>query len=376
MSSRKTLRVFTPLVAVFSALALGAFAVPLAQANPDTQTQPEALKIVQLGDSYSSGNGATEYYSMDCGRSNLNYGSRVADALNASSYTNVACGGGVLADLTAPKNLGWQRSVTKSYWIPRSTPDRAGAFKQRAMDANLCGTTDQPDLYYDYRVVAPAPAGNLYTATVECRLMVAPQVDALTPDTDMVFLTMGGNDINFVEITMSCPVLREAYSCQRWMNAASAKLTQLQADATTALLAIHQRAPKAQVYLLSYPHLLRQDQDYTLPEGPAGWYHVTQAMTQLQAAGDVAQGQAVQLANQALGTVDNPVFHFVDNVKAHWAKDGIEHGLDPYMAASQENSWMGPPLASGYKFLEYMHPKPEGWAATAEALLEYINNQG
>ena len=74
------------------------------------------FRIVHLGDSYSSGNGARNengdktFYSVSgCYRSQSNWGSHFAESLTdvfAVTYINRACSGGVLAE-TSPRSACW-----------------------------------------------------------------------------------------------------------------------------------------------------------------------------------------------------------------------------------------------------------------------------
>jgi lysophospholipase L1-like esterase len=71
-------------------------AVPAAAAG-------KPLKVVQLGDSYSAGNGAGNYYGPEgCYRSSTNWGERYVDTLRSTysvTYINNACSGSAIADL-------------------------------------------------------------------------------------------------------------------------------------------------------------------------------------------------------------------------------------------------------------------------------------
>ena len=62
------------------------------------------LKVVLLGDSYSAGNGAGDYYGPhECYRSKNNWAERYIEALRTQGYAvtfvNRACSGGVTADI-------------------------------------------------------------------------------------------------------------------------------------------------------------------------------------------------------------------------------------------------------------------------------------
>ena len=68
---------------------------------------PKQLSVVQLGDSFSAGNGAGSYYGAAwCERSAKNWGQRFVESANFlgvdATYVNRACSGGVLEDIFAP----------------------------------------------------------------------------------------------------------------------------------------------------------------------------------------------------------------------------------------------------------------------------------
>lgn len=320
----------------------------------------EVDSIVQLGDSYSAGNGAGAYLERDCWRSDGNYGAQVAAALGMD-YRNVACSGGKVADLTQPRSLGWRKSVTKTYVIPQGTvPDRAAEFVRLAQADQLCGATAASDLYWEYRVVAPAPTRLLYTATVECVLTAAPQLDAVSADTDAIMLTIGGNDLGFLDAVISCIIAREAWSCSDSLTRAAAGLPAVRQATSDVLAQAYERSSgNATIYLVSYPMLLDRT-SYVLPEGPAGWYDAGASLAQLQAQLDVDQQGIVAELNQRYGT---DKFRFVP-VKQAWA----DNGLDPRIGACVSDSWIVPPFGP-FQLYEFMHPAPAGWNASAGAVL-------
>lgn len=319
--------------------------------------------ILQLGDSYSAGNGAQNYTETNCYRSPNNYGAVTAERLGAS-YTNRACSGAQSKDFYSSQSLGWKKSVTKTYVLPKSTyPDQPAEWQRRVEESQICGALPEGNFTWDIRQVAPAPAGSLYTATAECHLYALPQLDAVTPDYDSVFLTIGGNDANFFGIIVSCFIGRDASSCQERMNEATVTVDTFRTRLTTLLRDIDERAAgNADIYLLSYPDLLSTP-SYMLPEGPAGWFDAGTTLRTLQARYTDLQSSIISDLNKANGTTR---FHLVDIRDAF---DG--HGLDPHMAASQDHSWISAPFAST-DLMGYMHPTPSGWAAEADTLTNAI----
>ena len=104
-------------VAALSATATVASVAPSASATA-------APHVVQLGDSYSAGNGTGTYEERSCYRSPDNYGSQVAASIGGT-YTDAACSGGVVADILQPRDLGSAFTKTATYSIdPARYPDQ------------------------------------------------------------------------------------------------------------------------------------------------------------------------------------------------------------------------------------------------------------
>jgi len=123
---------------------LGAVAVATGLAAP-VSAQPSYDSYVALGDSFVAGPGIPPASSgEDCGRSQSNYPHLVAEALGVREFTDVSCSGAVSADL----------------------------------------------------------AGQQVTPLT--RTAVPPQYDALRPDTDLVTVGIGGNDVGLVALAVSC----------------------------------------------------------------------------------------------------------------------------------------------------------------------------
>ena len=344
---RRALSIVTALAATVAGLGV----------NAPAATAASAPQYVQLGDSYSAGNGAGSYAEKICWRSPDNYGARVARRQGAT-YTNAACSGGVIDNILNPRAIGSAKWVTRTFTVPEGAVDARAQWLDRAREARLCGTPAQPDWSYAYTISSNASVGDLYTATVRCQLSAAPQIDAVTPQTDAVFLTMGGNDIGFTTIATNCLVLRSAGSCKSAMDAADAKLPEMKERTKEALRAVHDRSEgNAHVYLLGYPHLINTD-TYKLN----ATYDAGAELDRLQARGDEVQRAGMaELSNEMAGAG----FTFVD-VKPDW--DGHTHGLNPRALTSNRHAWLVPVFGTGNEFSEWVHPRPAGWGASALAL--------
>ncbi|MGW3650539.1 SGNH/GDSL hydrolase family protein [Streptomyces sp. NPDC000878] len=97
------------------------------------------------------------------------------------------------------------------------------------------------------------------------QLGIAPQFDALTSDTGLVTLTIGGNDAGFAGIVVTCVVLSfsdpTGAPCEKNYNNGGTdqilqKLNEVAPKVGTVIQGIHQRSPQARVLVVGYPDLL------------------------------------------------------------------------------------------------------------------------
>lgn len=85
---------------------------------------------------------------------------------------------------------------------------------------------------------------------------IAPQLDAVQADTDIVTMTIGANDLSLGTLVPSCfnPLPQPfGVSCQSWhKDTYDARLVSVGDKVAAAVAAIHQKAPSAQVFLVGY----------------------------------------------------------------------------------------------------------------------------
>ncbi|WP_307831847.1 SGNH/GDSL hydrolase family protein [Prauserella cavernicola] len=186
-------------IAALSAVA-GACA-PGADADDTSLPIPAPQRYVALGDSYVSGPGTGEPAGVPTGclRSDNNYPRLVAAELSVATLSDVSCGGARTEHMTEPQ---------------------------------------------------PTPQGDN-----------PPQFDALTPQTTLVTLGIGGNDVNFIELTATCPeedvcLDTGAPGVPEWL---ASVIAEAGARVGTVLSEISQRAPHAEVVLVGYPTILPED---------------------------------------------------------------------------------------------------------------------
>jgi lysophospholipase L1-like esterase len=88
------------------------------------------------------------------------------------------------------------------------------------------------------------------TATV-----LSSQLSALSPSTTLVSLTVGGNDVGFTPVMVTCVILPTSF-CVKAVDTAEAEISaDLPGELNTVLAAISADAPDARVVVLGYPHL-------------------------------------------------------------------------------------------------------------------------
>ena len=157
---------------------------------------PAEIDYVALGDSYSAGPMVTTIRSdpSGCVRSTDNYPAFVAGWLSVATYTDVTCSAADTRDLTG---------------------------RQTMIDGNV----------------------------------TAPQLDALSADTDLVTLGIGGNDFGIFSALVACVESCPAQGVQQILRNAG----RVEQRVAGAVRAIAKRSPDAEVYVVGYPQVLPAD---------------------------------------------------------------------------------------------------------------------
>jgi lysophospholipase L1-like esterase len=172
---------------------------------------------VALGDSYTAAPLVPNQVGspIGCWRSDHNYPSLVARALGVATFVDVSCSAAVTADMTAPQDV--------------------------ALGAN------------------------------------PPQFDALRPDTRLVSVGIGGNDVGLVEAAVTCARLGATAptgtACRSHFDDGGTDRLAARIAATAPKIAallqgIHARSPRARVVLVGYPDVLPRTGDGCWPLVP------------------------------------------------------------------------------------------------------------
>ena len=313
----------------------------LAAPQAEAQVILRPLKVVLIGDSYAAGNGSRDANGnrnyegpKDCYRSPTNWASQYVDWLETQGYNvtfvNRACSGGVVSNFTTRRRMD---DKTVSVFAPPST-SQDEVFR-RALEGG-CRTPFPADEEYDLAYAGFDPAiGHL----VVCTRFLKPQLDAVGPDTDLVLMAGGGNDVEFSEIVKQCfaPVLRDPGSCRTLVEAARTGLDGVRIQLTDALTDLRSRArPDTKVALIGYPFLANND-DFELVYRRLGLfesdrYDAARQVRLVGLTGDEQQQAAVANANAAVGTEFATFVNIKDLFRGHEPK--------PELGTGNPDRWM------------------------------------
>ncbi|MEV2275816.1 SGNH/GDSL hydrolase family protein [Nocardiopsis sp. NPDC049922] len=267
-----------------------------APASAETAEAASFDHYVALGDSFTSGPLIPPYAPGSdprCLRSSSNYARLAADALGVAEFTDASCSGAVIRDLREPQH------------------------------------TDLTD--------------------------VPPQFDALTPETDLVTVGIGGNDLGFTDILMQCAKrsLRNPFGspcADHYGDELDQRIEDLRDDVSGVYTEIAERSPGATVVGVGYLQILPERRG-CWPEAPI-------------ARGDVAYLDGVQTSlnqmiaeeSRAAGAVFVDVLERGHDVCQSSSRRWVE-GLVPENTAAP------------------VHPNEAGMEAVAERLLAGVGVQ-
>lgn len=344
---------------------LSSVPAPRADAQPAESRPP--LKVVLIGDSFSAGTGAGDYYGpKGCYRSRENWAERYVEALRDDyrvTFVNRACSGGVTPDILAERSKEtFEVDVTVVGEVDED--DAAGREELLATERCVSRYPDEErfeieplDALYD-----PNTGGTVIT--YRCERLLAPQIEAVGRDTDIVLFTSGGNDVEFAEIVKQCFIVgfRDPGDCRREINAGLVTLDdeyRQSLEETFDRLRSEMR-PDAHVVLLSYPYL-ELNPGYTLRSlWRTDEYRAGEEVRRLGDAGDVVADGSVSGSNDE---GEGPGATFLDTVKAHFA------GHEPDASARQQNPdrWLHEPTDRANP-VEWYHPNSRGHQEYANLL--------
>jgi len=215
--------------------------------------------------------------------------------------------------------------------------------------------------------------------------VLSDQINQIDPETDVVFMTVGGNDANFSPVVAACFAVgvRHPSACRLAIGGVAAGLPGVHSRTTEIFSALQDKlSTDAQVVLVGYPELTL-DAPYTLVGPTPG----TGATDSFEATGDVRRaGQLLretQAAAVAAWNASNEMkVTYIDGVSAAFTG----HEPDPRMTVTNDHRWInefvetagmvGPAgTIQAYPSAdrnEWYHPNIEGQLQIANILVKEI----
>ncbi len=186
--------------------------------------------------------------------------------------------------------------------------------------------------------------------------LLANQLSVLGPETDLVTVSIGGNDLPWISVVAACGI-SDATECGRWLGLAGAAITDaLPAGLDAAYTGVRASAAEAHVVVTGYPRLFSPEYgDYagTVNIPPFGPIPFEVTVEEQQAMNDLADDLNALIADRAAAHG----FQFVD-VTARFAGHGV----------NSPDNWIGTLDSAGP-----LHPTVEGQHEYGVALRSQIN---
>ena len=235
-----------------------------------------------------------------------------------------------------------------------STLAQADAYLAKA---DLCNTKQFPaEEFWTYKATRVTASQIDY----DCTRTLRPQATFITPDTDLVVFTMGGNDAGFTNIVTQCFIAKLASGCQGAIDSARALLPTIKQRLLADVAGIRAAGLRddAKIVQLGYPYL-QLDNGYVAPVGlppyPAG-----DAVRALIDDGTVALASVATDAN-----TDHPgQMVFVQGIKEAFAG----HEPDATTPVGNPDRWINQ-VGDGTNTSLFYHPNRFGQTAYAQVLL-------
>lgn len=302
------------------------------------EAQNFPLKVVQIGDSYTAGNGAggsTYIDIQDCWRNEKTWGAQTVDELENSkpysvAYMNRACSGGVIPHITDKRTL---ETFPSAVYHPEEIREDSQRFAQ-------------------------------------------PQERTVDKDTNLILGCFGGNDLNFEEIIYDCILVgfRGARLCHDRINSS---LDILHSDAFRDVFmenfgsVIQRMHPEGKYVLASYPHLVTKE-PFVLCDwiwGFIPWcefeYDISAGIRDLT---DQGTARTNVLINEINAESGREAMLFYGETSALF--EG--HEIDPDWWNENPHAWI-----HDYSFfgnsVEYFHPNPIGHNKLGDAIYDFLD---
>lgn len=186
------------------------------------------------------------------------------------------------------------------------------------------------------------------------------QIKSITPETDLVVLTIGGNDVGFANIVLQCfaPGINDPARCRDAVVSGMKKVPSVQAAALQRVRTVRARGRQGiRIVVVSYPYLANPG-NYIL-RGLFNSYNAGLAARKLGDMGDQAIINAAATANAEAG------YEIVTLAPTKDLFVGHEPNQDPIV--ENPDRWVNE--FTGVKTpVDYYHPNFKGYKAMADAV--------
>jgi lysophospholipase L1-like esterase len=204
-----------------------------------------------------------------------------------------------------------------------------------------------------------------------------PELDAVTKSYDVIFLTIGGNDLYFADMVHYCLIakLRDGAHCRQDLDRALDLLNNgsVEQSVKRVVQAIRDRAPHTTIVLLGYPYL-EGDVNYQLTDRREGSLSLTgdpcaqqQGNTKVITVGKCLKqiedlGEAIQ--HQVVAATSGPTVF--ESTKRLFA------GHELFAKKNNPRRWFVQPFVDSTiaSTATWYHPNPAGWYQEARLLLQ------
>mgnify|MGYP003357610727 CR=1 FL=1 len=192
-------------------------------------TQGKKLNITLIGDSYSAGNGGGGYTGVpNCYRSQHNWAQRYIRWLNhqgiATTFQNRACSGSKIEDLHNYRNL---ETYHKTTLLPGDLTGNSNKLHNTIAQTGICKAyTVDDSIETSLQITSSTylPRTHQTKVAFKCIQRLRPQLDFVGLETDLVLMTIGGNDLDFANIVKQCFFFSFQSSCSDLIRKANNNL--------------------------------------------------------------------------------------------------------------------------------------------------------
>ena len=210
------------------------------------------------------------------------------------------------------------------------------------------------------------------SAVLGSSVINGPQADGVSSGTDLVVMTIGGNDMGFGSLLKTCLMSKsQADECRNSIAEARRSLNDVEGKYRRIFSAIRQRGLRsdATIAVMAYPTLVRDD-SFTLRDSSGGTVRVSDEIRALSREGNKKIAEIVKADNAS---------HPGQTVFVSDVPDRFE-GHQPHADRSKDdgdNLWIHPVnyLTVG-NFISWYHPNAAGYRPYAAALRDKLKSAG